>query len=63
VELAGKCRYVNGTPDIDHWEASPARAKTLAGLPPAMSHGPRGSDPLRDGKARYAARLRKPVCR
>src|SRR5204863_2631754 len=28
-------QYLNGTADIDNWKASPARAKTLAGLPPS----------------------------
>jgi acetyl esterase len=49
--------YLNGTADIDHWKASPARAKTLAGLPPAYVLTA-GADPLRDEGAEYAARLK-----
>jgi acetyl esterase len=50
--------YLNGTSDIDHWMASPARAKTLAGLPPAYVLTA-GGDPLRDEGAEYAARLKE----
>src|SRR4029079_2636895 len=39
--------YLNGAAAIDHWKASPARAKTLAGLPPAYVLTA-GADPLRD---------------
>jgi acetyl esterase len=49
--------YLNSTADIDHWKASPARAKTLAGLPPAYVLTA-GGDPLRDEGAEYAARLK-----
>jgi acetyl esterase len=49
--------YLNGAADIDHWKASPARAKTLAGLPPAYVLTA-GADPLRDEGAEYAARLK-----
>lgn len=48
--------YLNGAADIDHWKASPARAKTLAGLPPSYVLTA-GADPLRDEGAEYAARL------
>jgi acetyl esterase len=50
--------YLNGSADIDHWKASPARAKTLAGLPPAYVLTA-GADPLRDEGAEYAARLKE----
>jgi acetyl esterase len=50
--------YLNGADDIDHWKASPARAKTLAGLPPAYVLTA-GADPLRDEGADYAARLKE----
>jgi acetyl esterase len=50
--------YLNGTADIDHWKASPARAETLAGLPPAYVLTA-GADPLRDEGAEYAARLKE----
>ena len=48
--------YLSGAADIDHWKASPARAKTLGGLPPAYVLTA-GADPLRDEGAEYAARL------
>jgi acetyl esterase len=48
--------YLNGATDIDQWKASPARAKTLAGLPPAYVLTA-GADPLRDEGAEYATRL------
>ncbi|MEO8317653.1 MAG: alpha/beta hydrolase [Bradyrhizobium sp.] len=48
--------YLGGAADIDHWKASPARAKTLAGLPPSYVLTA-GADPLRDEGAEYAARL------
>src|SRR4029078_6528186 len=54
--------YLNGADDIDHWKASPARAKTLAGLPPAYVVT-RGAEPLRDGGAEYAARLKEAAVR
>jgi acetyl esterase len=50
--------YLNGAADIDHWKASPARAKTPAGLPPAYVLTA-GADPLRDEGAEYAARLKE----
>jgi acetyl esterase/lipase len=50
--------YLNGTADLDHWKASPARAKTFAGLPPAYVLTA-GADPLRDEGAEYAARLKE----
>ena len=50
--------YLNGAADIDHWKASPARAKTLAGLPPSYVLTA-GADPLRDEGDEYAARLKE----
>ena len=50
--------YLNGTADIDDWRASPARAKTLAGLPPAYVLTA-GADPLRDEGDEYAERLKE----
>ena len=50
--------YLNGAADIDDWRASPARAATLAGLPPAYVLTA-GADPLRDEGAEYAARLKQ----
>jgi acetyl esterase/lipase len=50
--------YLNSAADIDHWKASPARAKTLVGLPPAYVLTA-GADPLRDEGAEYAARLKE----
>jgi acetyl esterase len=49
--------YLNSAADIEHWKASPARAQTLAGLPPAYVLTA-GADPLRDEGAEYAARLK-----
>jgi acetyl esterase len=49
--------YLNGVADLDDWRASPARAKSLAGLPPAYVLTA-GADPLRDEGAEYAARLK-----
>ena len=46
-----------GDADINDWRASPARAKTLAGLPPAYVLTA-GADPLRDEGDEYAARLK-----
>jgi acetyl esterase len=47
-----------GDADISDWRASPARAKTLAGLPPAYVLTA-GADPLRDEGDEYAARLKQ----
>ena len=46
-----------GDADISDWRASPARAKTLTGLPPAYVLTA-GADPLRDEGDEYAARLK-----
>jgi acetyl esterase len=48
--------YLNGAADIHDWRASPARAKTLIGLPPAYVLTA-GADPLRDEGDEYAKRL------
>jgi len=50
--------YLTGAADIAHWKASPARATTLAGLPPAYVLTA-GADPLRDEGAEYATRLKE----
>ncbi|MDH6258904.1 alpha/beta hydrolase [Bradyrhizobium sp. BR13661] len=50
--------YLNGTADIHDWRASPARAESLAGLPPAYVLTA-GADPLRDEGDDYAARLKQ----
>ena len=50
--------YLGGPADIDNWRASPARAQTLAGLPPAYVLTA-GADPLRDEGDEYAARLKE----
>jgi acetyl esterase len=47
-----------GDADINDWRASPARAKTLAGLPPAYLLTA-GADPLRDEGDEYAKRLKE----
>ena len=47
-----------GDADINDWRASPARARTLAGLPPAYVLTA-GADPLRDEGDEYAARLKE----
>jgi acetyl esterase len=47
-----------GDADINDWRASPARAKTLAGLPPAYLLTA-GGDPLRDEGDEYAKRLKE----
>ena len=49
--------YLNGA-DINDWRASPARAKSLSGLPPAYVLTA-GADPLRDEGDEYAERLRQ----
>jgi acetyl esterase len=49
--------YLNGPADIDDWRASPSRANTFAGLPPAYVLTA-GADPLRDEGAEYAERLK-----
>jgi acetyl esterase len=50
--------YLNGTADIHDWRASPARATTLIGLPPAYVLTA-GADPLRDEGDEYAERLKQ----
>jgi acetyl esterase len=47
-----------GDADINDWRASPARAKTLIGLPPAYVLTA-GADPLRDEGDEYAGRLKE----
>jgi len=49
--------YLGGA-DINDWRASPARARTLADLPPAYVLTA-GADPLRDEGDEYAARLKE----
>jgi acetyl esterase len=48
--------YLNGAADVHDWRASPTRARTLTGLPPAYVLTA-GADPLRDEGDEYAARL------
>jgi acetyl esterase len=50
--------YLRGVADGDDWRASPARIKTLAGLPPAYVLTA-GADPLRDEGEEYANRLKQ----
>jgi len=50
--------YLNGAADVHDWRASPARATTLIGLPPAYVLTA-GADPLRDEGDEYAQRLRE----
>ena len=50
--------YLNGAADIHDWRASPARAATLVGLPPAYVLTA-GADPLRDEGDEYARRLKE----
>jgi len=50
--------YLNGAADVHDWRASPARAKTLVGLPPAYVLTA-GADPLRDEGDEYADRLKE----
>jgi acetyl esterase len=49
--------YLNGISDISDWRASPARARSFAGLPPAYVLTA-GADPLRDEGDEYAQRLK-----
>jgi acetyl esterase len=53
-----KDHYLSGAADINDWRASPARAATLVGLPPAYVLTA-GADPLRDEGDEYAARLKQ----
>jgi acetyl esterase len=50
--------YLNGAADVSDWRASPARANTLIGLPPAYVLTA-GADPLRDEGDEYARRLKE----
>jgi acetyl esterase len=50
--------YLNGAADVHDWRASPARANTLIGLPPAFVLTA-GADPLRDEGDEYARRLKE----
>ena len=50
--------YVGKKDDAADWRVSPLRAKSLAGLPPALIVTA-GFDPLRDEGEAYAARLRE----
>jgi acetyl esterase len=50
--------YLNGDADAQDWRASPARAGTLARLPPAYVLTA-GADPLRDEGDEYAVRLKQ----
>ena len=50
--------YLNGAADVGDWRASPARATTLVGLPPAYVLTA-GADPLRDEGDEYARRLKE----
>jgi acetyl esterase len=50
--------YLNSLADGEDWRASPARATTVAGLPPAYVLTA-GADPLRDEGDEYAARLKQ----
>ncbi len=50
--------YLNGAADVHDWRASPARAKTLIGLPPAYVLTA-GADPLRDEGDEFADRLKQ----
>ncbi|WP_316229055.1 alpha/beta hydrolase [Bradyrhizobium sp. SZCCHNR1070] len=50
--------YLGSAADVHDWRASPARAETLVGLPPAYVLTA-GADPLRDEGNDYALRLRE----
>jgi acetyl esterase len=50
--------YLNGAADVHDWRASPVRARTLIGLPPAYVLTA-GADPLRDEGNEYAERLKE----
>ena len=50
--------YLNGAADVHDWRASPARATTLIGLPPAYVLTA-GADPLRDEGNEYAHLLKE----
>jgi acetyl esterase len=50
--------YLGDNTDIDDWRCSPARVKSLAGLPPAYVLTA-GGDPLCDEGDEYAARLKE----
>src|SRR6266403_1546740 len=50
--------YLTGAADVHDWRASPVRANTLVGLPPAYVLTA-GADPLRDEGDEYAARLKE----
>jgi acetyl esterase len=50
--------YLNGAADVHDWRASPSRATTLVGLPPAYVLTA-GADPLRDEGDEYAHRLKE----
>jgi acetyl esterase len=50
--------YLNGAADVHDWRASPVRARTLIGLPPAYVLTA-GADPLRDEGDEYANRLKQ----
>ena len=52
-----RAHYLGAPADGADWRASPIRAKSLAGLPPALIVTA-GFDPLRDEGEAYAARLR-----
>jgi acetyl esterase len=51
-------QYLTGTADIEDWRASPLKAGTLTGLPPAYVLIA-GADPLRDEGDEYAKRLKE----